>query len=91
MNHALQVTKDNYMAHNNLGIVLFTEGKTNEALNHYNEAIYIIKDNAIVYTNRGILFTKIGQYNHAIEDFNEAIRLKYLIMLKLTTTGEMLT
>jgi protein O-mannosyl-transferase len=74
--HALLVTKDNYIAHNNLGIVLFSEGKTNKALHHYNKAIRIINDNAIVYTNRGILFTKIGQYNHAIEDFNEAIRLK---------------
>src|SRR5271169_1341409 len=35
--HALQATKNNYMAHNCLGIVLFDEGKTQEAIDNYNE------------------------------------------------------
>jgi tetratricopeptide (TPR) repeat protein len=74
--HALQVTKDNYLAHSNLGLFLCTEGKINEALDHYNKAIRIKKDNAIIYTNRGVVFTKTGKYYEAINDFNEAIRLK---------------
>lgn len=74
-NHALNATKNNYLAYNNLGIVLFNEGKIYEALHHYNNALQITKDNAVIYTNRGILFEKIGQYSKAIEDYNEAIRL----------------
>ena len=33
--HALDVTTNNYVAHNNLGIALAREGKTAEAMNHY--------------------------------------------------------
>ena len=40
-NHALQVTKDNYLAHNNLGLALFAEGKTRKLL------IIIIKPSVI--------------------------------------------
>ena len=73
--HALQVTKDNYMAHNNLGAFLFAEGKTKEAIDHYNKSIGISPDLVISYANRGIAYAKLGQYQQAIKDYNKAIRL----------------
>ncbi|MGD0279842.1 MAG: tetratricopeptide repeat protein [Smithella sp.] len=75
-NHALQVTKNNYLAHNNLGLALFAEGKTQEAITHYNKAIRIMPDNMIIYNNRGDAYAKLDWYQHAVEDFSEAIRLK---------------
>ena len=75
-NHALLVTKNNYLAHNNLGLVLFAEGKTTEAIEHYNEAIRIMPDHVLIYNNRGAAYTKLGQYQMAIEDFSKAISLK---------------
>jgi tetratricopeptide (TPR) repeat protein len=75
-NHALLVTKNNYLAHNNLGLVLFAEGKTTEAIVHYNEAIRIMPDHVLIYNNRGAAYTKLGQYQLAIEDFSKAIRLE---------------
>jgi protein O-mannosyl-transferase len=76
-NHTLQVTKDNYLAHTNLGIVLSGEGKINEAIDHYNEAIRITPDSAEFYYTRGTAYGKLlGQYRQAIEDFNKAIALK---------------
>ncbi len=54
-NHALQVTKDNYLAHNNLGIVLFAKGKIEEAIDHYNKAIRIKPDYPLTYNNGGLL------------------------------------
>ena len=75
-NHALQVTRNNYLAHNNLGLVLFAEGKTTEAIEHYNEAIRIMPDHILIYKNRGDAYIQLGLYQRAIEDYSEAIRLK---------------
>jgi protein O-mannosyl-transferase len=71
--HALQVTKDNYLAHNNLGLALFAEGKSLEAIDHYNKAICITPDCAGFYSNRGLAYAKLGQHKRAIEDYNKAI------------------
>ncbi len=75
-NHTLQVTKKNYLAHNNLGLILFDEGKIKEAIDHYNEALRITPDYFEAYGNRGNAYAKIGQYQQAIEDYTMAIRLK---------------
>jgi len=75
-NHALQVTKDNYLAHIDLGSALFDEGKIEEAIAHYNETISIMPNITLSYNKRGIAYAKLGQYQRAIEDFNQAIRIK---------------
>jgi len=74
--HTLQVTKDNALAHNNLGIALLAEGKVEEAIEHYNNAISITPDYIYFYNNRGSAYAKLGQYQRAIEDYNQAVRLK---------------
>src|SRR5208283_1365831 len=75
-NHTLQVTKDNYVAHNNLALALSSEGKIKEAIDHYNKSICLKPDNAYAYINRGIAYVELGQYQMAIEDYNKAISLK---------------
>ena len=75
-NHAVLVTKDNYVAHNNVGLTLAEEGKINGAFYHYNKAIHIKPDYADAYYNRGIIYDERGQYQLAIEDYNQAIRLQ---------------
>ncbi|HUN54675.1 MAG TPA: tetratricopeptide repeat protein [Smithella sp.] len=74
--HALQVTKDNYLAHNNIGFALVTEGRIEEAIDHYNKAIVIKQNSADNYNNRGAAFDKLGQHQRAIEDYDRAIDLK---------------
>jgi tetratricopeptide (TPR) repeat protein len=74
--HALQVTKDNHVAHNNLGIALFTEGKTQEAIYHFNEAIRLTPDDAEPYFNMGTIYDKQGDYKYALDNFNKAVGLK---------------
>ena len=73
--HALQVTKNNYLAHASLASGLGKEGKIGEAIAHYNEAIRLTPDYAAAYSNRGIAYAKLGQYQRAIENYNAAIRL----------------
>jgi hypothetical protein len=74
-NHTLQVTKNNYLAHNNLGVVLFNEGKIEEAIDHYNKAIRLKPNYIQSYYNRGNAYARLGQYQRAFDDLNEAINL----------------
>ncbi len=76
LNHALKVTKNNYMAHINLALDLMEKGKMNEAVDHYNKAISIIPYYEVIYYDRGIAYYHLGQKQRALEDFKEAIRLK---------------
>ena len=75
LNHALKVTRNNYLAHINLGSVLLTEGKIHEAIYHYNRANQIMPNNIMVYNNRGKAHAGLGLYESATADFGEAIRL----------------
>jgi tetratricopeptide (TPR) repeat protein len=77
--HALRVTQNNYLAHNNMGLALFAEGRIDEAIAHYNEALSImpvVPDHALVYNNRGIAYSRFGSYQKALDDLNKAIGMK---------------
>ncbi len=74
--HTLQATKNNALAHHNLGLALFTEGKNKEAIDHFNEAIRLTPGNAISYINRGNCYEALGRYQQAIENYNQALRIK---------------
>ncbi len=74
--HALQVTKDNYLAHVSYGLALFEERKFEDAIDHYTEAIRLKPDYMLSYNNRGNAYDELGQYQRAIEDYTEAIRLE---------------
>ncbi|MFZ1981590.1 MAG: tetratricopeptide repeat protein [Smithella sp.] len=73
--HALQVTKDNYLAHNSLGTELFKNGKIEDAMYHYNEAIRLNPNATDFYNNRGICYFALGQPQSAVEDYNKAVTL----------------
>ncbi|MGB5218473.1 MAG: tetratricopeptide repeat protein [Smithella sp.] len=75
-NHAVRVTKGNYIAHNNLGVAMSAEGMIKEAIDHYNKAIIIKPNNANAYNNRGNAYSKRGMYDDAIQDYKMAIRIK---------------
>lgn len=79
--HAIQVTKDNHIAHNNLGAALSAQGKTKEAHDHFNEAIRIKPDYAAGYraienNNQGIHYSRLGRYDLAKRYYDEAIKQK---------------
>ena len=80
--NALQVTKNNYLAHNNLASSLLEKGKIEEAIHHYNESICVMPAHILnskgyfIYNNRGNAYAALGQHQQAIEDYNKAILLK---------------
>ena len=65
-----------WMAHNNLGTVLESEGRIDEAISHYGEAVRLKPDHAEAHNNLGNTFHKKGRTDEAIHEYREAIRLK---------------
>ncbi len=74
-NHVLNVTKNNYMAHNNLADALLRQGKTDKAIYHYNKAT-AINDYAPAHYNKGVICFRQGYHQQAIMNFHEALRVK---------------
>ena len=74
--HALQISIDNPLAHSNLGLALFNQGRIDESIEHYNEVIRLKPKYSVPYFNRGTAYAKLGQYHLAVDDFNKAISLK---------------
>ena len=67
-NHVLQATKDNYLAHNNLGTALTAEGKKEEAIAHYRKAIEINPYADISHFNLVAALVAQGRMEEAIAE-----------------------
>ncbi len=74
--HALEVTTNNDLAHNNLGAALFNKGKYDEAVEHYKEALKLTPLNADALNNLGLTLAKQKNFDEALANFNEALRAK---------------
>jgi len=72
--HALSVTKNNAVAHNNLGVGLANAGKTAEAISHYAEALRIKPDYVFAHYNLGVELAAAGKLDQAAFHFSEALK-----------------
>ena len=83
--HALAVTSDNDVAHNNLGYLSLRRGELDEAISHFNTALNIRAGNAASHYNLGHALiennlanalARKGQPGEAIPHYEEATRLR---------------
>jgi tetratricopeptide (TPR) repeat protein len=74
--HTLEVTEDNYLAHNNLGDALDKKGRSGEAIAQFQQAIHLQPGYDLAHNNLGAALYKKGQIDEAISQYQEAIRLK---------------
>jgi tetratricopeptide (TPR) repeat protein len=73
--HALDVTKNNYMAHNNLGLALGNQENMDGAYYHYYRALQIYPGYAIAHNNMGYLLAQQGKFDEAIKSYFNAIHI----------------
>ena len=72
--HALRCTDDNSVACNNLGYILFQQGRIADATAEYREAVRINPAYAEAHNNLGFALLVQGHTDAAIVEFNEALR-----------------
>jgi protein O-mannosyl-transferase len=73
--HALAVTKNNYIAHINLGVALELEGKLDEAITENRAAEAIAPNRYQIHNNLGNSFDHQGKPVEALAEYREAVRL----------------
>ncbi len=71
--HTLDITSDNVAIENNLGVVLYREGRREEAANLFRQALAVEPDNAGAETNLGVVLVKDGKSTDAIALFRKAL------------------
>ncbi len=74
--HALSVTKDNDLAHNNLGTALREKGNIEEAIGHYREVLRIKPDDGEAHNNMGAALFAQGKIMESEFHLREALRFK---------------
>jgi protein O-mannosyl-transferase len=84
-NHALAVTTDNAMAHNNLGHLLLQRGEWDSAISRFESALTIRSHNAATHYNLGRALmennlanalARKGRLDEAVNHYEESIRLR---------------
>jgi len=72
--HAIAVTRDNYLAYNNLGFYLSAKGRRTEAVENYLASLKIRPDYADARNNLGHALAQQGKHAEAIEHYRIALR-----------------
>jgi tetratricopeptide (TPR) repeat protein len=73
--HAINVTNNNWMAHNNLGVELLKRKRVDEALYHYSEAQRLNPNFAVAHFNMAAALAEKGQLDDAIPNYMKALRI----------------
>lgn len=74
--HALDVTANNYLAHNNLGIAYARQGKIDKAVNHYTKALQFKPNFPRAHNNLGNAYARQGRQDKAISHYTMALQIK---------------
>ena len=74
--HTLEVTENNFMAHNNLGTALGEKSQIEEAISQFQQAIRLKPNIAEVHYNLALALARENQIDEALKQLHEAIGLK---------------
>jgi Flp pilus assembly protein TadD len=73
--HTLAVTKNNYVACNDLGTWLSGNGQVAEAMDYFRKSLQIKPDNPDAVYNLGNAFAKLGNWDEAINNYQRALQI----------------
>jgi tetratricopeptide (TPR) repeat protein len=74
-NHALKVTVNNAIIHNNLGLALAVQGRSEDAIAHYVEALRLKPYFVEAHNNLGNALVSQEKYQEAIDHYAECLRI----------------
>ncbi|MDB6026518.1 MAG: Tetratricopeptide 2 repeat protein [Verrucomicrobiales bacterium] len=74
MTHAAQVTKNNYLAYNNLGADLLKHDQPDAALENYQLAIQSKDNYPMAHSNLGVIYAQRGDFDRAMQEFQRALQ-----------------
>lgn len=73
--HAIGSTRNNFIAHSNLGVVLAEQGRKQDALRHLYASVEENPNHGDARNNLGALLGEMGRTDDASEQFAQAIRI----------------
>ncbi len=73
--HALVVTSNNSVAHDNLGSELYDRGEFAKAKVHFETAVKLTPNSPVSLSNMGLILAREGKYDEAILHFAAAVSL----------------
>jgi Tfp pilus assembly protein PilF len=74
--HTLAVTKDNHVAHLNLGTAFQDEGRLNEALAEYRASAQLAPGYSVVHKNLGSVLDALGRPKEALAEYRLALQFE---------------
>ena len=73
--HAIDVTENNWMAHNNLGLVLLGDGRVDEAIPHFKESLKAKPSYVLALLNLGVAYSNKGEQVTAMDSFKQVLHV----------------
>lgn len=74
-NHALRLNPNSWTGHNNLGAWLTSQGRLEEAIQHFREVFRIRPNYVKAYHNLGNVLLSQGKFEEAIGQYRQALRI----------------
>ncbi len=74
--HALAVVEGNWLAHNNMGILLSQHNRNADAIVHFQESVRLNPRGIEGVRNLGNSYQMAGRYTEAIEAYRQALRIR---------------
>ena len=74
--HALEVTSNNYVAHNALGIEFMEEKQLGKAVEHLAQALSIYPVYADAHNNLGLALSRQGRLDEGIQHYQQALQIR---------------
>jgi hypothetical protein len=71
--HALTVVERNWLAHNNMGVLLSQHNRNNEAIFHFQESVRLNPEGSEGFRNLGNSLQMAGRNAEALEAFHQAV------------------
>ena len=73
--HTLACTSKNWLAHDQLGIVLTGRGQIDEAITHYQKALETKPDDVVAHNNLALVLASRGQIDAAVSHYEKVLEI----------------